>query len=107
MTSALPQAGSDPPRERESPARRILYVAQNLRDLGSRDVTVATAAAERLNELAPTVGELTVLLGDRDAFIRSGSASWLPNHVGELPTDTINALRAAIYDPNPHVIQAA
>jgi HEAT repeat protein len=107
MTSALPQAGNDSRRERESPARRILHVAQNLRELGSRDVSVAAAAAERLNELAPTVGELTVLLGDRDAFIRSGSAWWLRNHAGDLPTDTVNALRAAIYDPNPHVIQAA
>jgi HEAT repeat protein len=107
MIPAPSQDGHDCHRERENPARRILHVAQNLRELGSRDVAVAGAAAERLNDLAPTVGELTVLLGDRNPFIRSGSAWWLRNYPGELPTDTLNALRAGIYDTNGHVVQAS
>ncbi len=106
-TTAPSQAGPEPRRDRETPARRILLVAQNLRELASRDVGVAAAAAGRLDELAPTAGELTVLLTDHSPFIRSGAAWWLRNHPNELPSDTVNALRAAIYDPNAHVVQAA
>ena len=107
MTTAPSQAGHETRRDREPPARRILLVAQNLRELSSRDVGVAAAAAGRLDELVPTIGELTVLLSDHSPFIRSGAAWWLRNQAIDLPSDAINALRAAIYDPNAHVVQAA
>src|SRR5260370_23903154 len=100
-------SGREPRRDAESPARRILLVAQNLRELSSRESGVSAEASARLQELAPTSGELTVLLGDRNPFVRSGAGWWLRNHPGDLPSDAINALRAAIYDPNPHVVQAA
>jgi HEAT repeat protein len=108
MASTTPSpAGPEPRPRREPPARRILLVAQNLRELSSRDVAVASSAATRLDEMAPTTGELTVLMTDHNPFIRSGAAWWLRNQASELPSDTVSALRASIYDPNPHVIQAA
>lgn len=100
-----PSAG--PRRETDSPARRILLIAQNLRELASREIETKTEAARRLTEQAPTAGELTVLMGDRNPFIRSGAAWWLRNYQGDVPTDAISALRSAIYDPNAHVVQAA
>jgi HEAT repeat protein len=107
MAATAPESGHESRRDRESPGRRILLVAQNLRELSSRDEGVAAAAAGRLDELAPTTGELTVLMTDHNPYIRSGAAWWLRNQSAELPSDTINALRASIYDPNAHVIQAA
>ena len=79
MTTAPSQAGPEPRRDRDTPARRILLIAQNLRELSSRDVSVASAAAGRLDELVPTTGELSVLLNDHNPFIRSGAAWWLRN----------------------------
>src|SRR5262245_23586234 len=96
-----------PCRDTDSPARRILLIAQNLRELSSRDIEVKSDAARRLNELAPTTGELTVLAGDHNPFVRSGAVWWLRNHQTELPSDAVAALRSAIYDPNAHVVQAA
>ena len=87
--------------------RRMLHLAQNLRDLGSRDSTSSTAAAGRLSESAPTSAELVELIADRNPFIRSGAAWWMRNLAGDLSHDVINALRAAICDPNAHVVQAA
>ena len=106
MLPTMTPAGG-PRREADSPARRILLMAQNLRELSSREIEVKAEAARRLNEQAPTAGELTVLMADRNPFVRSGAAWWLRNYPGELPSDAVSALRAAIYDPNAHVVQAA
>jgi HEAT repeat protein len=84
-----------------------MLIAQNLRELSSREIEVKAEAARRLNEQTPTAGELTVLMADRNPFVRSGAAWWLRNHAGDLPSDAVSALRAAIYDPNAHVVQAA
>src|SRR3954451_17683432 len=93
--------------EDSSPARRILLIAQHLRELSSREIELKTEAARRLTEQAPTAGELTVLMSDRNPFVRSGAAWWLRNYAGDVPSDAVSALRAAIYDPNAHVVQAA
>src|SRR5436190_19856089 len=106
MLPTVTPAGG-PRREDSSPARRILLIAQNLRELASREIDTKAEAARRLTEQAPTAGELTVLMSDRNPFVRSGAAWWLRNYPGDLPSDTVSALRAAIYDPNAHVVQAA
>jgi HEAT repeat protein len=105
LPTVTPAAG--PRREDSSPARRILLIAQNLRELSSREIETKTEAARRLNEQAPTAGELTVLMSDRNPFVRSGAAWWLRNYAGDVPSDAVSALRSAIYDPNAHVVQAA
>jgi HEAT repeat protein len=85
----------------------MLQVAQSLSEVSARDVGASSAAAARLNELAPTAAELTPLLCDANPFIRSGAAWWARNLSGVLPADLIDALRAAVYDRNAHVVQAA
>ena len=107
MSSMLSSHGHDPRRELDAHARRMLHLAQNLRDLASRDISSSTAAAGRLRELTPTPAELMELLSDPNPFIRSGAAWWTRNLTGELAADLIDALRAAIYDRNAHVVQAA
>src|SRR5689334_15676252 len=97
LSAGGPRPGAD------SPARRILHIAQNLRDLAGREIEAKTDAARRLEEFAPTPGELTVLMSDRNPFVRSGAAWWLRNLAGDMPSDALSALRAAIYDPNAHV----
>jgi HEAT repeat protein len=94
-----------PPRD---PAgRRWLHIAQNLRDLASRESGVLTAALARLGELAPSGEELLRLLGDRDPFVRSGAARQLRHVTGPLVGRVVDALRGAIDDPNNHVVCAA
>jgi HEAT repeat protein len=75
--------------------------------LTDREAGITTEAAARLEELSPTLGELTVLLTDRNPFVRSGAAWWLRNLQGEVPALVVDALRSAICDPNAHVVQAA
>lgn len=105
MLPTMTPAG--PRHEANSPARRILLIAQNLRELASREIDVKSEAAARLGDQAPTAGELTVLMSDRNPFVRSGAAWWLRNFVGDLPSDAVSALRSTMYDPNAHVVQAA
>lgn len=87
-------------------ARRLLQLAQELADSSSRDEAVAASATTRLTALAPTADELATLLGDRNPFVRSGAARWM-RHLPALPAGALDALRAAVYDQNPYVVQAA
>src|SRR4051794_11693488 len=105
MTTVLSSQGQDPRREPRS--RRLVQLAQHLRDLSARDPAASAEAGARLADLAPTTEELLELIADRNPFVRSGSAWWLRNLTGEMPAELVNALRAAIYDPNSHVVQAA
>ncbi len=85
---------------------RLPDLALELANLSSRDEAASAAAATRLGALAPTADELASLLGERSPFVRSGAAKWL-RHAGALPATAADALRAAIYDQNPFVVQAA
>jgi HEAT repeat protein len=87
--------------------RRLLTIAQNVRDLASRDAHVSAAALARLTDLAPLPGELVRLLDDRDPFVRSGAARQLRNTPPEFVAEAVDALRAAIDDGNDHVVEAA
>lgn len=107
MASVRPCPGSVLTNRFTSPTGRISRVAQLLRDLAGCDVTTAGQAGERLKALAPTSGELVVLLSDRNSYVRSGAAWWLRQLQSDVPTLVTQALRAAIHDPNPHVAQAA
>jgi HEAT repeat protein len=101
--ASLPFVARDPsPR-----ARRLLTIAQNLRDLAARDTHVAEAATARLAELAPLATELLSLLQDRDPFARSGAARQLRNAPAEDTALVVDALLSAIDDPNDHVVEAA
>jgi HEAT repeat protein len=104
--------GTLPPTEPNSrnpgtpPERRLATIAQNLRDLGSRDVRVVESAEQRLGDLAPQPAELLELLNHRDPFVRSGSAKQLRSSTGPIVAEVIDALRAAIDDSNDHVVEA-
>src|SRR5262245_58785955 len=63
--------------ELDSFKKRLAVIAQNLRDLMSRDPVVSANAAERLKELAPTAGELLQVVNDRDQLVRAGAARLL------------------------------
>jgi HEAT repeat protein len=86
--------------------RRLPQLALELANLASRDEATSSAAATRLTSLCPTADELSALLNERNPFVRSGAAKWM-RHIGPLPAAAADALRTAIYDQNPFVVQAA
>jgi HEAT repeat protein len=92
---------SDPAR------KRLAVIAQNLRDLCSRDSIVATAAGERLAELAPATDELLVLLNDRDQYIRAGAAQRLRHAAADEGPLVVEALRAIVHVSSDRVVEPA
>lgn len=106
MATLLPFPGRDGHREFVSPCRRMSHLARVLRELASRD-DADRQVSDQVTQLAPTTGELVTLAGDRNPYVRSGAVWWLRNHQGDVPALVVNALRAAIHDPNAHVVQAA
>jgi HEAT repeat protein len=95
-----------PALDPNNPRGRYPLLAHELAESSSRDEAAVAAATARLTALAPTAAELATLLADRNPFVRSGAARWM-RHLTQLPTEAIDALRAAIYDQNPYVVQAA
>jgi len=102
MAILQPMPALDP----HNPLGRYPLLAHELAESSSRDEAAVASATARLTALAPTPQELASLLGDRNPFVRSGAARWM-RHLGPLPREAIDALRAAIYDQNPYVVQAA
>jgi HEAT repeat protein len=92
---------------RDPAARRLLGIAQNLRDLAARDDGVCRAAQSRLADLGPAPAELIHLLGDSDPFVRSAAARQLRHVQGQALPRVVDALRGAIDDVNDHIVAAA
>jgi HEAT repeat protein len=87
--------------------KRLAVIAQNLRDLSSRDAIVVTAANQRLGELTPSTADLLELLDDRDQFIRSGAAQCLRFTEGDEIPRVVEALRGIVHVSNDRVVEAA
>jgi HEAT repeat protein len=97
---------SGPRLDSNGPPNRLLQLAHELAESSSRDEAHVAGATARLTALAPDAAELAILLSDRNPFVRSGAARWM-RHLSNLPREAVDALRAAIYDQNPYVVQAA
>src|SRR5262245_31121678 len=87
--------------------KRLAVIAQNLRDLSSRDAIVVAAANQRLGELTPTTAELLELLDDRDQYIRAGAAHRLRHAEGDEVAEVVESLRAAIHVSPDRVVESA
>ncbi len=96
------------PRQRLDPqAKRLLHIAQNLKDLASRNASLRDAARQRLSEWPPTTDDLIPLLDDPDTLVRRGAASWLRD-VGKAAGDAAtDALLGALDDRSDLVVEAA
>ncbi|NBO92299.1 MAG: hypothetical protein EBV06_08330 [Planctomycetia bacterium] len=92
--------------DRSGVSGRLLRLAQELGDTSSRDENAVAGATARVTALAPTGEELAALMSDRNPFVRSGAARWM-RHLSQVSQTAIDALRAAVYDQNPYVVQAA
>jgi HEAT repeat protein len=85
--------------------KRLAVIAQNLRDLMSRDPVVSANAAERLKELAPTAGELLQVVNDRDQLVRAGAARLLRKVTDEDDAPIVTeALRGVLHASSDRVV---
>jgi HEAT repeat protein len=87
--------------------KRLAVIAQNLRDLCSRDSIVATSAEERLADLAPTIAELLTLLEDRDQYVRAGAAHRVRFATGDEIPIVVESLRAIVHVSSDRVVESA